>query len=83
MDRGYKRQMRLLRDAAKPYADTIQEKVSPELWETIIRFGPLCELFGEQKAMAKRAKDIVLFQGYDDDEEKRGRNGKRRDAELN
>lgn len=60
--------MELLKDAAVPYARYIKEHVSPETWMMVVRFAQISELFGEQKAMAKRAEDIQLFKGYDADE---------------
>lgn len=60
--------MELLKDAAVPYARYIREHVCPETWMMVVRFAQICELFGEQKAMARRAEDIKLFQGYDTDE---------------
>lgn len=63
--------MELLRDAAVPFANAIRADVSPATWRLIVRFGQICELFGESKAMSKRAEDIKLFQDYDDDEEEK------------
>ena len=60
--------MELLKDAAVPYARYIKEHVCPETWMMVVRFAQISELFGEQKAMAKRAEDIKLFKGYDADE---------------
>lgn len=71
MKKGYERQMELLRDAAVPFANAIRADVSPATWRMIVKFGQICELFGEQKAMNKRAEDIKLFQGYDEDEEEK------------
>lgn len=68
MKKGYEREMELLKDAAVPYARYIKEHVCPETWMMVVRFAQICELFGEQKAMAKRAEDIQLFKGYDADE---------------
>ena len=68
MKKGYEREMELLKDAAVPYARYIKEHVSPETWMMVVRFAQISELFGEQKAMAKRAEDIQLFKGYDADE---------------
>ena len=68
MKKGYEREMELLKDAAVPYARYIKEHVSPETWMMVVRFAQISELFGEQKAMARRAEDIQLFKGYDADE---------------
>lgn len=70
--------MELLKDAAVPLFDRIRSSASPAVMTDVVRFGQICCLFGEQKAMAKRADDIKLFMEYDEDEVK---DEKRRTAE--
>lgn len=76
MDKEYKREMGLLRDAAVSIGWEISESVSESVWEQIVQFGRLCKAYGEMEAKVMRAQDILLFQGFDDDEERRGRHGR-------